>query len=204
MSLSGLSVFEPVKVTRRKTLKAAATAAAWPALPVLGQGHAQHARPAAQTARKQQPFRPRFFTADEMVAMDAITSRIIPTDATPGAREAQVAEFVDLMVSHTPELHDVYRRGLRWLDEESRRRHEAPFARLAASQQDGLLQEMAGWAAAKTPAAENELAVKLFRSVRGLTIDGFYTSQIGLKDLGYVGNGYVAEYKGCTHPEHRK
>jgi hypothetical protein len=197
-------VSEAIKIPRRNALKTAVAAASWPSLPVLGQGHAQHGKPAAGPAKKQPPFRPRFFTADELAAVDAIAARIIPTDETPGAREARVVEFIDLMVSETPDVHDVYRRGLRWLDDESRRRHQLPFARSTADQQDTLLQEMAGWADAKTPAPENELAVKLFRSVRSLTIDGFYTSRTGLKDLGYVGNGYVAEYKGCTHPEHQK
>ena len=191
--------------SRRKALKTmAAGAASWPTLVVLkgfGQGHAGHYgaknAPAAKAgAKKARPFQPAFFTAAEFAA---VSERIIPTDGTPGAREAKVSEFIDQMVKETPELHPLYRQGLAWLDAEARKKHQRPFVKLSAAEQDELLRVLAE---TKEPSPENQAGVKFFRSVRGLTIDGFYTSKVGLKELGYTGNTYLLEFKGCTHPEH--
>lgn len=191
--------------SRRRALKAMAVGAAWPALTVLnsfaqGHGGPHGGRTAAKSAaKKAAAFRPAFFSAGEFATVSAVTERIIPTDETPGAREARVSEYVDVAVNETPELHAVYRQGLAWLDAEAVKKHKLPFVKLAAARQDALLRRLAD---VKEPSPENEAGVKFFRSVRGLTIDGFYTSKIGLKELGYSGNTYLLEFKGCTHPEH--
>lgn len=188
--------------SRRRLLKTvAAGAASWPALTVLGQAppHSGHHGAAADakntTAKKEPPFRPSFFNEHEFATVSAVTERIIPTDETPGAREAKVAEFVDLMVKNQPDLHSVYRNALVWLDAQ----REKPFVTLAAKQQDEILRALAD---AKDVTPENETAVRFFKSIRALTIDGFYTSKVGLKELGYTGNTYLSEFKGCTHLEH--
>lgn len=195
--------------SRRKALKTmAAGAASWPALTVLNsfaQGHAGHHGAGEKggagkaAAKKELPFQPAFFNEHEFATVSAITERIIPTDETPGAREARVSEFVDLMVKETPNLHAVYRQGLAWLDGEARKKHKQPFVKLSTAQQDALLRFLADL---KEPSPDNEAGFRIFRSIRGLTIDGFYTSKVGLKELGYTGNTYLLEYKGCTHPEH--
>ena len=200
---------EETSRSRRKALKTmVAGAASWPALTVLNsfaQGHAGHhvagekAGAGKAGAKKEPPFKPAFFNEREFATVSAVTERIIPTNETPGAREAKVSEFVDLMVKETPDLHAVYREGLAWLDEEARKKHKLPFVKLSAARQDALLRSLADL---KEPSPENETGFKFFRSIRGLTIDGFYTSKVGLKELGYIGNTYLLEYKGCTHPEH--
>ncbi len=199
---------EETNRSRRKALKTvAAGVASWPALTVLnsfGQGHQGHAghsalNAPAGNAKTAAPFRPAFFTAAEFATVSAVSERIIPTDQTPGAREAKVSEFIDLMVKETPELHAVYRQGLAWLDARAQQKHKLPFVKLPAAQQDALLRALAE---TKETSPENEPGAKFFRSVRELTIDGFYTSRVGLKELGYTGNSYLLEFKGCTHPKH--
>ena len=191
---------------RRKAVKAmAAGAACLPLLPVLrgfARGHAGHNHTGQAPGVEQKPaadFQPAFFNAHEFAIVSAVCERITPSDETPGAREARVSEFVDLMVSHTPKLHDVYRKGLAWLDQEAQKRHQLPFVKLPAAQQDAVLRLLAE---VEEPSPPHKVAVQFFRSVRKLTIDGFYTSKIGLRELGYVGNSYFLEYKGCTHSEH--
>lgn len=192
--------------TRRKAVKTiAAGAAAWPALRVLdgfAQRHAAHqgTQPAAGKAAKAGPFRPAFFTAQEFATVRAVTERMIPSDDTPGAREANVAEWVDRSVKDDPRLHEVYREGLRRLERQAMARHKLPFIKLGAGQQDTLLQDLADMNA--TPPSAGNAEARFFRSIRGLTIDIFYTSRIGLKELGYNGNTFLLEFKGCTHPEH--
>lgn len=172
-----------------------AGAASWPAMNVLGQApHAGHHAAAAQ-AEKAQPFHPSFFNEHEFATVAAVTERIIPTDETPGALEARVAEFVDFMVAKQPDLHETYRKGLAWLDSQAKN----PFVKLSGKQQDAILHTLAD---AKDVAPEMETASRFFRSIRGLTIDGFYTSKVGMKELGYTGNTYLSEFRGCTHPEH--
>ncbi len=192
---------------RRRALKTvSAGVASWPVLTVLnsfGQGHAGHGAKTTAAgkagAKKAGLFRPAFFNAAEFAAVNAVSERIIPTDQTAGAREARVSEFIDLMVRETPGLHATYREGLAWLDADAKKKHQAPFVKLSAEQQDALLR---GLSESKQSSPEAEPGVKFFRSIRSLTIDGFYTSKVGLKELGYTGNSYLSEFKGCTHPEH--
>lgn len=161
-----------------------AAVSAWPAASVLGQTHVSHSTAAGG------PAQPKFFTRAEFETLEALCSRIIPTDDTPGAREARVAQFIDAVVRDAPALQARYRDGLAWLDAEAQRKHKRRFVKLAAAQQDAILRVLSG---------SND---PFFPSVRSLTIDGFYTSKVGLKELGYEGNTYLAQFKGCTHPEH--
>ncbi len=123
---------------RRRLLQTmAAGAASWPAWKVLGEapahvGH-QHA-PAAGRA----DYKPAFFNAHEFLTVGAVAKRIIPTDDTPGAREAQVAEFIDRTVNAQPDLHQIYRGGISWLDAQAR----VPFIKLSAKRQDEILRAL--------------------------------------------------------------
>ncbi len=186
---------KPTNKSRRRLLKTvAAGAASWPALKVLGQNPAPAAHQHAATqkaASRGAAYKPAFFNAHEYATVGAVAERIIPTDETPGSREAQVAEFIDRMVNAQPDLHEVYRGGIAWLDAQEK----TPFVKLAAKRQDEILRAL-------SDSKENDAPARFFKSVRGLTIDGFYTSKVGLKELGYTGNSYLLEFKGCTHPEH--
>jgi hypothetical protein len=55
---------------------------------------------------------------------------------------------------------------------------------------------------AQSPPAPNEPQARFFKAIKEATIDGFYTSKIGIEELGYQGNTVLDEFPGCTHPEH--
>jgi hypothetical protein len=157
--------------TRRDTLKALAVVGALQ----------HHVEPPAANAT---PYKPVFFTAAEYACVDAIAARIIPSEDSPGAKEAGVAGYIDETVQHTPKLHELYRQGLAPLI-------AAGFTKLPASDQDWQMAEL------------GDAGGEFWKSIRHLTIDGYYTSKIGLAELGYSGKSFLSEFKGCTHPEHQ-
>ena len=126
---------------------------------------------------------------------------IIPADdRSPGAKEGGVPAFIDLMVSESPEeTQALWREGIKAVDQKSQRDSSTSFRNATREQQTALLKEI----------SKNELQPRtdlerFFRRIKNLTIDGYYTSEIGIhKDLRYQGNAYLKEFKGCTHPEHR-
>jgi hypothetical protein len=84
---------------------------------------------------------------------------------------------------------------MRGLNDRARRDHGAAFDRLEESRQIALLTEI-------SQAPEGRLG-RFFTLVKDLTVDGYYTSKEGLtQELGWQGNTFVAEFKGCAHPEH--
>jgi len=147
-------------------------------------------------------YRPLFFGAPEYAAIDCLSDIIIPHDTTPGAREAGVAEFIDLMVSRDPDLQRDFRSGLTWLEGHSRAVHSKPFLKLTAEQQIALLEPLAYKAKFRKGDAQGQ---EFFNLLREYTVMGFYTSEIGLKQLDFPGFKFYAESPACPHlddPEH--
>src|SRR5262245_44202834 len=164
----------------------------------LAQDHAQ--RRASQETKPEKS-RPNFFTAEELATVTIMSDLIIPADErSPGAKEAGVPEFIDLMVSESPEeIKAAWREGLKAIDEKSQRDCSTNFRSATPEQQIALLKEVS-----KNESQPKTAAERFFRRIKNLTIDGYYTSEIGIhKDLRYQGNAYLKEFKGCTHPEHQ-
>lgn len=136
------------------------------------------------------PYTAQFFTPDEMKLLDAAMEKIIPADDhSPGAHEAKVPLFADLMVATSPDdVKEDWRGGLRLL-----------AAELESSSLDEWLTKAS--ANQQDPATVLDL---FFVKLKQMTVDGYYTSRIGiLQDLKYQGNTYLREFNGCTHPEHQ-
>lgn len=148
-------------------------------------------------------YRPVFFSAPEYALVERLTDLIIPSDDTPGARDAGVSEFVDLMVSRDPELQRDFSAGLSWLNMRSHKSWGNIFVMLNPYQQTGLLESLAY---RKKFQAGDEPGRMFFDLVREYTVMGFYTSEIGLKELDFPGLRFYAESPACPHkddPEHR-
>jgi len=161
-------------------------------------GQAQPIR-AAKTS-----YRPRFFSSDEYATLELLTDLIIPSDGSPGAREAGVSEFIDFMVASDPKIQYRFRYGLSWIDTHARWLHNKAFRELAAEQQTDILEHLA-YKDQHRPREEDGQA--FFKLVREYTVMGFYTSRIGLEELDYPGLKMVYdEMPGCPHlddPEHK-
>lgn len=161
--------------------------------------------PAAQlrtSAPKPQatPYQLRFFDQEQNALLAQLTELILPADErSPGAREARVSEFIDLMIAHGKEEgKQQWLRGLALVQSEAGARFGKPFLACSPAEQDQILAAMAQNERAPTSDLE-----RFFVLLKSMTIDGYYTSAIGIhQDLHYKGNRPQSQFLGCTHPEH--
>jgi hypothetical protein len=128
----------------------------------------------------------KFFTAHEMATITVLGDIIIPKDEVSGsASDAKVPEFIDFIVQDMPQHQLPMRGGLRWLDMQCVKRYEKAFKDCSQQQQVEMVDEIAYPKKAKP---EMKQGVVFFSLMRNLTASGFYTSEIGIKDVGYAGN----------------
>ncbi len=127
-----------------------------------------------------------FFDAHEMATITVLGDIIIPKDAVSGsASDAKVPEFIEFIVKDMPEHQTPMRGGLRWLDLHAYKQFEKAFIDCDAKQQISIVDEIAYPEKAKP---ELKQGVAFFNKMRDLVATGFYTAEIGVKDLGYMGN----------------
>ena len=127
-----------------------------------------------------------FFTDHEMATITILGDIIIPRDDVSGsASDAKVPEFIEFIVKDMPHHQTPMRGGLRWLDMQCFKRYEKSFKECNKEQQMEIVNEIA-WPKKAKP--EMAAGVSFFNLMRNLTATGFYTSEIGVKDLGYMGN----------------
>jgi gluconate 2-dehydrogenase gamma chain len=200
-------------VERREVLRIlslAASAALSPQFSRWSFGGSQHdaghhaAEGKAESASPRGPYRPQFFSAGEYAAIAALTERIIPTDDTPGAREAGVSEFVDFMVWSDPNVQERFRKGLAWVEGRARAGYGGKgFAALRAEEQDAILTTMAE----AVPGGAKDEGAAFFHLIRQYTVMGFYTSKVGMEQIGDPRLQTMYKDPGCRHlddPEHRR
>ena len=127
-----------------------------------------------------------FFTPAEMATITILGDIIIPKDAVSGsASEAKVPEFIEFIVKDMPEHQTPMRGGLRWLEMVSLKRFGNSFTAITEKQRIEIIDEIAYPKKAK---ASMKQGVAFFNLMRNLTTTGFYTSEMGVKDVGYMGN----------------
>lgn len=127
-----------------------------------------------------------FFTKHEMATIAVLSDIIIPKDDVSGsATDAGVPDFIEFIVKDMPQHQTPMRGGLRWLDLESSKRFEKAFVDCDSKQQIAIVDDIAYPEKAKP---EMKQGVAFFNLMRNLTSTGFYTSEIGVKDIGYEGN----------------
>ncbi|GAB2773751.1 hypothetical protein GCM10027275_15940 [Rhabdobacter roseus] len=128
----------------------------------------------------------KFFTPTELATLTVLSDIIIPADAkSESASKAGVPAFIEFMVKDQPNWQTPFRGGLQWLNTESRKRFNKVFTQLTKAQQIEIVDDIAYPEKAKP---EMSQGVAFFNIMRNFTATGFYTSQIGIKDLGYMGN----------------
>ena len=129
---------------------------------------------------------PKFFTANEMATITILGDIIIPKDEISGsASDAKVPEFIEFIVKDMPDHKTPMRGGLRWLDLQCLNRYNKTFVEATSSQQIEMVTAIAYPKKAKP---EMHLGVAFFNLMRNLVATGFYTSEMGVKDIGYIGN----------------
>jgi hypothetical protein len=124
---------------------------------------------------------PAFLTAAELAFLTALVDTIIPRTDTPGASDAGVPAAIDRRLAASPLLAERFRAGMKSFD---------AFPALTAGQRIEFLKA--------------RLDDPFFLMIKDMTVDAYYTSKEGLAgELGWHGNTFLPEFKGCTHPEHQ-
>jgi gluconate 2-dehydrogenase gamma chain len=182
--------------TLLKILSAAPVAAGF----ALTEAEAQQAHHQAQAARETAKrtgaaFKPKFFTPHEYQTVRVLSDLIIPKDERSGsATDAGVPEFMDFIMIDQPTRQVAMRGGLAWLDLECQRRFDKTFVACTDADRRAVLDDISVGGDPKPGMTHGQA---FFRSFRDLTSSGFWTSKMGIEDLGYMGNTFVAEWKGC-------
>ena len=186
-------------LTRRDALRMVtsapfAAALVWtPAEARQAHEHLEAAR--AQAATRATPFKPKFFTAHELATVTVLVDLIIPRDERSGsATDAGVPQFMDFMMIDQPQRQIAMRGGLALVDRLSVDRFGKRFVSGADQQRRQILDEIA-YTSNPDPGLSH--AIAFFSSFRDLTAGGFWSTKMGVQDLQYQGNTFVAEWEGC-------
>jgi len=128
----------------------------------------------------------KFFDDHEMKTITVLGDIIMPKDDVSGnASEAGVPAFIEFIVKDKPQYQLPMRGGLKWLDVQCLKQFNNPFVSCSTQQQIAMVDQIAYPEQAKP---EMKQGVAFFNVMRDLTTTGFFSSDIGIKDLGYMGN----------------
>jgi gluconate 2-dehydrogenase gamma chain len=186
-------------ISRRDILKSlAATAVTGSVLRVIPLEAAEYAHRMVQAEKAaSETYTPKFFSAHAYQTLQTLCNTIIPPDAeSKGAVEAGAPEFIDLLTSENPDFQVSLGGGLMWLDNTCIDRYGKPYLDCTADQQKEILDQIAYRKNAKHDPSLGQ-GIAFFAFLRKFTADGFFTSEIGITYLGYIGNTYVQEFPGC-------
>ena len=188
-------------LTRRNVLKSltigAAATSVLRVIPAQAAEYAHRMIAAEKASTPAKGYAPKFFPAHEYKTLETLCHAIIPADQDcGGAVEAGAPEFIDLLTSENTDYQLLLGGGLMWLDSTCSDRYGKLFLDCSPDEQKQILDKIAYRKNALEDPALNQ-GIKFFAFLRNLTADGFFTSEIGIKYLGYIGNTYLREFPGC-------
>jgi gluconate 2-dehydrogenase gamma chain len=167
------------------------------AIPLEAAEYAHGLIESEKTHAKAGGYTPKFFRPHQYSTLRMLCETILPADAdSGGAIEAGAPEFIDLLTSENPQFQLQLGGGLMWLDSTCADRYGKVYLDCAPQQQKEILDRIAY---RKNAASDEGLSqgIAFFSLLRNLTSDGFFTSKIGIKYLGYVGNTFLTDFPGC-------
>lgn len=143
-------------------------------------------RQAFEAERDARLQKEKFFTAHELLTVKVLADIIIPADERSGsASQAGVPAFIEFMMKDQPQWQTPMRGGIAWLDNKCRKDFGQPFVKCPRARQIEMVDRIAYPGLAKPDMLQG---VAFFNLMRNFTASGFYSSKIGVADLGYVGN----------------
>ena len=166
-------------------------------IPLQAAEHVHQMIEAEKADAKTGAYVPKYFNAHDYKTLQTLCETILPADEdSGGAIEAGAPEFIDLITSENEKYKRVLGDGLKWLDSTCVSRYGKAYLDCTPQQQKEILDLIAY---RKNAAQDDALkqGVEFFSLLRNLTSDGFFTSKIGIKYLGYKGNTYLPEFPGC-------
>lgn len=188
-------------ISRRDILKSltvtAVTGSVLSVIPLEAAEYAHRMVQAEKAATGNQTYTPKFFSAHDYKTLQGLCQTIVPSDEdAKGAIEAGAPEFIDLITSENKDYQVQLGGGLMWLDNTCLDRYGKVYLECAADQQKEVLDQIAYRKNATTDPSLGQ-GIEFFGFLRKLTADGYFTSEIGIEYLGYVGNTYVKDFPGC-------
>jgi len=221
MSSKTTASTENTDLSRRELLRNVALAATAAVSGPLSLEAAQHVHEQVKEEKRVAgAYRPKLFNEREYRSLGRLAELIVPADEVSGsAREAGAPEFIDLLCSQNKELAEIYTGGLLWLDAQMKDKYSVSFLEAKEAQQTAMLdllveaEKQDGERRAQGLTFEDiqrypefesygiyrpsELSpgIRFFDWVRRMTVDAFYTSEIGVKDIGYKGNTAIAKFE---------
>ena len=129
-----------------------------------------------------------FLNEHELATVTVLCNLILPPlEPYGGIVEAEVPEFVEFMAKDIPEIQVLLRGGLMWLDHKSNTEYKFEFKSASAEQQKEILDTIAFYDP-YMPIEKQPMEIQFFSLMRNLTLTGYYTSKVGIQELGYKGN----------------
>ena len=189
-------------ITRRDILKTLGVGVvAGSVLKVIPAQAAEYAhRMVQQEKAASGAYHPKFFPAHQYATLRNLCQTIIPPDDhSGGAIEAGAPEFIDLLTSENTDYQLTLGGGLMWLDSTCADRYGKAYLDCAPAQQKEILVLIAYSANGVTDPRLIQ-GTNFFALLRKMTCDGFFTSEIGIKDLQYIGNTFRRDFPGCPPP----
>ncbi len=179
-------------VSRRDLLRNVALAAAVGSLDTASAQHVHHM--AADDAKTTGGvYKPKLLNDHEYKTLTRLADLIIPADeVSKGAVEAGAPQYIDLLCSQNPELAAIYTGGIGWMDHQMMKQYGTTWIDSKPEQQTALLDVIAY---RKNDSPDNAAGIRFFDWARKMVMDGFYTSPIGIKDIGYMGNKGMAKFE---------
>ena len=189
-----------MSISRRDILKSltitAVTGSVLRVIPLQAAEYAHH-MVKAEKAAAENVYTPKFFSPHAYETLQGLCQTIIPSDDdAKGAIEAGAPEFIDLLTSENKAYQVALGGGLMWLDNTCIDRYGKVYLECTPEQQKEMLERIAYRKNAKQDPSLGQ-GVEFFSFLRKMTADGFFTSEIGINYLGYVGNTFVSDFPGC-------
>ena len=145
-----------------------------------------YGRTEAEQQRDRELFAESWFSEHELVTIAVLCDIILPSDhANGGALDAGLPDFVEFIVKDRENLKLPVRGGIAWLDSYAVNEFGADFVNIDEPQRHAICDRIA-WIDAEDPVLQPGIA--FFSLMRDLTLTGYYTTEQGLRDLGYQGN----------------
>ena len=152
----------------------------------------EHVHHAVAEETKKGPYRPKALTAHEYATLRRLADLIIPADEhSKGALEAGSADFIDFLCNASDEMRNIYTGGILWMDASMQHRYGKNFVDAAPEQQTALLELIAY---RKNASPELNPGIEFFAWARRMVVDAYYTTPIGYKEVGYMGNTAMSHF----------
>ncbi len=137
-------------------------------------------------------YKPKFLNPHEFATLRRLADLIVPADEhSKGALDAGAAEYIDFMCSRNSELGAIFSGGISWLDEHMQHHHDTTFVDAKPAQQTAVLDVIAF---KKNDSPATGPGIRFFAWARNMVVDAYYTSPVGIKDIGFMGNAVLSSF----------